>query len=36
MELILKSIESNQHNSNLIAHIIINPILRAFKQNIDN
>jgi hypothetical protein len=30
MELILKSIESNTIISNKIAHIIINPILRAF------
>ncbi len=36
MELILKSLEGHPIESNKIAHIIIDPILRAFKQNIDN
>ena len=36
MELILKSLESHSDISNKIAHIIVYPILRTFKQVIDN
>lgn len=36
MELILKSLEQHKEHSNEIAHIIINPILRTFRQVIDN
>jgi hypothetical protein len=36
MELILKSLESHPKTSNEIAHIIVDPILRTFKQVIDN
>ncbi|CDW85800.1 n-terminal domain-containing protein [Stylonychia lemnae] len=36
MELILKSLEQNKEMSNEIAHIIIDPIIRTFRQVIDN
>lgn len=36
MELILKSLETHPDISNKIAHIIVDPILRTFKQVIDN
>ena len=36
MELILKSLEAHPETSNKIAHIIVDPILRTFKQVIDN
>ena len=36
MELILKSLESNLLMSNEIAHIIVDPILKTFRQVIDN
>lgn len=36
MELILKSLEQHKELSNEIAHIIIDPILRTFRQVIDN
>lgn len=36
MELILKSLEQHKETSNEIAHFIIDPILRTFRQVIDN
>ena len=36
MELILKSLETHPSTSNKIAHIIVDPLLRTFKQVIDN
>jgi len=36
MELILKSLESYPEYSNEIAHLIIIPILKTFRQVIDN
>ncbi len=36
MELILKNLEPNREISNEIAHIIIDPLLKTFKQVIDN
>lgn len=36
MELILKSLEQHKEYSNEIAHIIIDPILKTFRQVIDN
>jgi hypothetical protein len=36
MELILKSLEQHKETSNEIAHIIIDPILKTFRQVIDN
>ena len=36
MELILKSLEGHETTSNKIAHLIVEPILRTFKQAIDN
>lgn len=36
MELILKSLESHPESSNRIAHIIIDPILKTFRQVIEN
>mmetsp|Transcript_39177 Transcript_39177/g.37564 ORF Transcript_39177/g.37564 Transcript_39177/m.37564 type:complete len:128 (-) Transcript_39177:2670-3053(-) len=36
MELILKSLELHKEQANEIAHLIIDPILKTFRQVIDN
>lgn len=36
MELILKSLETHKEMANEIAHVIIDPILKTFRQVIDN